>query len=121
MVELLEYVIVFALSAGVAGASVALVGGALPGLSHVASASSSDQIASTARIAVLEGRSVTLLLPLEDASVSCESGSLAVSMGNYTRSYDLAYPCSFDFRGLQGTCSLTFSAPADSIELEARC
>ena len=112
MVELIEYVIVFAISAGVAGASVMLVNGALPGLNTVAAASTSDQLAGAARIAVVEDRNVTLLVPLRDAAVSLRSGSLSVSIGGDS-GVQVGFPCSFDFRGLNGACTLVFSAPAD--------
>ncbi len=121
MVELIEYVIVFGISAGVAGASIMLVSGAMPGLSQLASASKSDQVAGAARLAVVEDRDVTLLLPLTGSSISCAAGSLSVSIGGAPRAYDVRMPCSFDFQGLNGDCALVFSAPADSLQLEAKC
>jgi len=121
MVELIEYVVVFAISAGVAGASVMVVNGAIPGLDQVASASKSDQIAGAARIAVVEDRNVTLLLPLAQSEVSCQGGVLTVSVGEVPRQYDLGYPCSFDQAGLDGECNLAFSAPAGGLQLQARC
>jgi hypothetical protein len=121
MVELLEYVIVFGISAGLAGASVMLVNGAVPGLSQVAAASAADQVAGAARIAVFEDRNVTLLLPLQDSSVACAAGSLSVSIDGHSRGYDLGFPCSFDFQGLSGECALVFSAPADSLNLGVTC
>lgn len=121
MVELVEYVIVFAISAGVAGACVMLVNGAMPGLNQVATVSKSDQIAGAARIAIVEGGNVTLLLPLQDSSISCGAGSLSVSMGGTSRAYGLGFPCSFDFQGLDGACSLVFSAPGDSLQLGVTC
>jgi hypothetical protein len=121
VVELIEYIIVFGISAGVAGASVMLVNGAMPGLNQIASASMADQVAGAARIAVVEDRSVRLLLPLEVASVSCAAGSLSVAIGGDAHAYDLGFPCSFDFQGLNGECTLVFSAPADTLELEVSC
>jgi hypothetical protein len=121
VVELVEYVIVFAVSAGVAGACVMLVQGAVPGLEQVAAVSRSDQLADAARLSVLEGKNVTLLMPLQDASVSCAGGSLSVSDGGGSNGYQVGYPCSFDYRGLNGTCTLVFSAPASSLLLEATC
>jgi hypothetical protein len=121
MVELIEYVIAFGISAGVAGASVMLVNGAMPGLNQVASASKSDQVAGAARIAVVEDRNVTLLLPLKGSSIACSAGSLSVSIDGAPRAYDVGFPCFFDFQGLNGECTLVFSAPADSLRLEAKC
>ena len=121
MVELIEYVIVFGISAGVAGASVMLVNGAIPGLNEVAAVSTSDQVAGAARIAVVEDRNVTLLLPLQDSSVACAAGSLSVSIDGESRAYVIGFPCSFDFRGLSGACTLVFSAPADSLGLGVTC
>jgi len=121
MVELIEYVIVFGISASVAGASVMLVNGAMPGLAQVAAVSKSDQVACAARIAVVEDRNVTLLLPLQGSSVACAAGTLSVSTGGGPRAYELGFPCSFDFQGLNGTCTLVFSAPADSLQLGVTC
>lgn len=121
MVELIEYVIAFGISAGVAGASVMLVNGAMPGLNQVASASKSDQVAGAARIAVVEGRNVTLLLPLRGSSIACAGGSLSVSIDGAPRAYDVGFPCDFDLQGLSGVCTLVFSAPASSLQLEANC
>jgi hypothetical protein len=121
MVELIEYVIVFAISAGLAGASVMLVDGAVPGLNEVAAVSASDQVAGAARIAVVEGGNVTLLLPLQDSSVACSAGSLSVGIDSDSRAYDVGFPCSFDFQGLNGTCTLVFSAPAESLQLGVTC
>jgi hypothetical protein len=121
MVELIEYIIVFAVSAGVAGASVMLVNGALPGLDQLASASLSDQVAGAARVAVAEDRNVTLLLPLHDSSVSCSSGTLFVSIGGATRAYETLLPCSFDFQGLNGQCTLLFSPASDALRLAVTC
>jgi hypothetical protein len=87
----------------------------------VAVASKSDQIAGAARISVVEGRNVTLLLPLKDSSVSCVAGSLQVSIGTSSRSYPLGFPCHFHFQGLNGECSLVFSAPPDSLQLKVAC
>lgn len=121
MVELIEYVIVFGISAGLAGASVMLVNGAMPGLNEIAAASASDQVTGAARMAVVEGRNVTLLLPLQATTISCAGGSLSVSIGGDSRAYELGFPCSFDYQGLSGTCTLVFSAPAEALQLRVTC
>lgn len=121
MVELIEYVIAFGISAGVAGASVMLVNGAMPALSQIAASSKSDQIAGAARIAVVEGRNATLVLPLDGASITCADGALFVSEGRASTTYPLGFPCSFSFKGLNGTCALVFSAPEDSLRLKVSC
>jgi len=81
----------------------------------------SDQLAGAARIAVVEDRNVTLLLPLQGTSVGCDAGALSVSIGGDSRTYELGFPCAFDFKGLSGTCSLVFSAPEDSLQLGVTC
>ena len=121
MAVLFEYAVVFAISMGVAGASVMLVGGATPGLTRVAESSRTDQIAGAARLAVAEGRSVSVLLPLSSTLVSCHDGSLTVSMGGDPWTYALGYPCSFDSGELDGTCTLSFSATGDVLELRVAC
>ncbi|MDG7020929.1 MAG: hypothetical protein JRN23_03245 [Nitrososphaerota archaeon] len=120
MVELIEYVLVFAVSAGVAGAGLAVVGGAMPGLEQVSYASVADQIGAAASLAVAQGRSVSVVVPLADATVACDSGTLSVTEGGSTRDYALYFPCSFDLRGLDGDCTLDFSS-ADAVALEAAC
>jgi hypothetical protein len=121
MVEVIEYVLVFAITAGLAAASIAVVSGAMPGLNEVAGASASDQVAGAARIAAVEGRNVTLLLPLQSASLSCSGGSLSVSIDGQSRGYEVGFPCSFDYQDLTGACTLAFSAPGDSLSLEVSC
>jgi len=121
MVELIEYVIVFGISAGVAGASVMLVHGALPGLDLAGATSKSDQIGGAARLAVVEGRDVTLLLPLKSASVSCSGGALTVSLSSHPRVYPIDFPCTFSFQGLDGLCTLLFSATGNALGLKVTC
>jgi hypothetical protein len=121
VVELIEYVLIFGISAGVAAASVIVVEGAMPGLGSIATVSKADQIAGAARIAIEEGRNVTVLLPLQDVAISCAAGSLSVSSAGYAGSYELGYPCSFDLRSLSGDCDLTFSSPGGALLLEVSC
>jgi hypothetical protein len=121
MVEIVEYVLVFGITAGLAAASVAIVSGAMPGLDGVAGASASDQIAGAARIAAVEGRNVTLALPLQGASLSCDGGDLSVTFDGQPRNYEVGFPCSFEYQGLTGDCTLTFSAPGDSLSLGVSC
>jgi len=121
MVELIEYIIVFGVSAGLAGASVMLVGQAMPGLNEIASTSKSDQLAAAARISIAEGRNVTLLLPVQDSSIACAQGTMTVSMAESTATYALAYPCSFEYFDLTGACNFQFASPADSLELGVKC
>ncbi len=121
MVELIEYIIVFGISAGVAGASVVVVNWAMPGLGAAAAMSKSDQVAGAARIAVVEDKSVTLVLPLQGSSISCAAGSLSVSLDGRSQAYEVGFPCSFDFQGLNGACTLVFSPAADSLRLGVTC
>lgn len=121
MVELVEYAVIFGISAGIAGASVMLVTGALPGLEQVAAASTSDQIAGAARLAAVEGRNVTVLLPLHDTSVDCGGGSLKVTTGGMSREDETPLPCSFDFQTMSGECGLAFSVRQGSLTMGASC
>lgn len=121
MVELLEYALVIGVSSILAAACVLVVGGAIPELNQVAAVSKADQVAGAARISILEDRNVTLLLPMQGSSVSCSSGILQVSIDGYSHDYEIGYPCDFGLQNLQGTCSLFFSAPSDSLQLEATC
>ncbi len=121
MVELIEYVIVLGISAGVAGASVMVVNWAMPGLAAAAALSKSDQVAGAARIAIVEDRSVTLALPLQGSSISCAAGSLSISVDGHSQAYQVGFPCSFSFQGLSGACTLIFSAATDSLQLAVTC
>lgn len=119
--ELIEYVIAFGISAGVAGASVMFVNGVIPGLDLTAAASKSDQIASAAGLAVAEDRNVTLVLPLRSASISCADGTMSVSLGGLSHAYQVSFPCSFAFPKLEGVCRMLFSTRGGSLALQARC
>lgn len=121
MVELIEYVIVFGISVGLAGAAVMILQGAAPGIDQVAEASASDQIAGAARLAAVEGGNATLVLPLDDAAVSCSAGSLLISSGGTSRAYQVGYPCEFDYAELDGECTLVFSAASASLQLSVDC
>jgi hypothetical protein len=121
LVELIEYVMVFGISAGVAGASIVVVEGAIPGLGSLASASVSDQIAGAARLSIVQGTNATLLLPLREESISCDAGSLVVGGSGGSRSYLVGYPCSFYLAGLTGTCTLRFSSSRSALDLQAAC
>lgn len=120
MVELIEYVVAFAVSAGVAGAGLMVVGGAMPGIGQVSNASKADQIGAAASLSVVQGRAVTLVLPLENTAIACGSGVLSVSFGGNAEDYRVDMPCSFDFQGLHGTCTLGFSSVA-ALTLEVTC
>jgi hypothetical protein len=123
MVELIEYILVFGISLGVAGVGIALVNGMAPGLNQMVSASQSEQVAGAARIAVVEGQNVTLLLPLTNATISCASGFLSVAINGPAQTYQLGYPCSFAFEALTGQCNLVFSEDEGSavLSMEATC
>jgi hypothetical protein len=123
MVEMIEYVLVFGISLGVAGVGIALVNGMAPGLNQMISASQSEQVAGAARIAVVEGQNVTLLLPLTNATISCASGSLSVAINGPAQTYQLGYPCSFAFEDLTGQCNLVFGEDEESpgLSMEATC
>ncbi len=121
MVELIEYVLVLGISAGLAGMSVMLVSEALPGLNQLAASSKSDQIAGAARVSSIERREVALVLPLQDTSVSCSDGSLSVTLGGASRVYELGFPCSFDYGGLDGACTLDFLPTSASLQLTVEC
>ncbi len=121
VVELIEYVIVFGISAGVAAASVAVVTGAAPGFDQVAAASKADQVAGAARLAWMGGGNVTVVLPLREASVSCQHGVLSTTIDGEQREYVLSLPCSFESTGLTGDCILEFSASHGSLMLEVSC
>ena len=121
MVELIEYILVFGVTLGIAGVGMAIVGGMVPGLNRMVSASQSGQVVGAARIAVVQGQNETLFLPLTNATISCASGSLSVSLNGPPQTYELGYPCSFSASDMTGQCDLTFYEAASTLGMEADC
>ncbi len=117
MVELVEYLLVFGVTAVIAGFSVAVFGGFLPTLHQTQSQAELDQIAGAAGLAAENG-SASLVLPLDNASISCAGDVVSLSAGGQTYSSSIGASCSFSYSGLSGVCNLVFTRSDGRIGLE---
>jgi hypothetical protein len=120
LVEIVEYLLVFGVTAAVAGFSVFVFGGSLPTLHQTQAQADLDQIAGAAGLAAENG-SATLVLPLSDASLSCSSSAIAFSTGGNSYTAAIGASCSFSASGLDGLCTLVFSRSPEGVEMEADC
>lgn len=117
MVELIEYLLVFGVTAAVAGFSVVVFGGFLPTLHETQSQAELDQIADAAGLAAQNG-SASLVLPFDNASISCVGGVITFSTGGDTYSSSVAVSCDFSYAGLNGICNLVFTRLDGMVGLE---
>lgn len=117
MVELVEYLLVFGVTAAIAGFSVAVFGGFVPTLHQTQSQAELDQMADAAGLAAENG-TASLILPLDNASISCAGAVLSFSAGGQTYSSSIGSSCSFSYDGLSGVCTLIFTRSDSQIGLE---
>ncbi len=117
MVELIEYLLVFGITAAIAGFSVAVFAGFLPALHQTQSQAELGQIVGAAGLAAQNG-TASLVLSLDNASINCSDGILSLSTGGETYSSSIGASCSFNYSGLNGVCNLVFSRLDEGIGLE---
>ena len=117
MVEILEYILVFAITALLGGFSVLVVQGALPVLHQTQGAAEFDELTGAASSAAIEG-SATVVIPLSNASIGCSQGTMVFSSGGLSYRSPLEYPCSFAYSGLSCLCRLVFSRNSDVVGLQ---
>lgn len=120
MVEILEYILVFAITAALAGFSVLVLQGSLPVLDQTQGRSEFNELSGAATVAAVGG-SAELVLPLDNASIGCSQGGLTFSSGGLNYDSPLGYPCDFGYAGLSGTCKLEFTREVDALALEVDC
>ncbi len=117
MVELIEYVLVFAVTVSLSAFSILILGGSLPIMDQTQAKAQMDEIAGAASLAALNGNA-TVILPLSGASISCSQGILRFSSGGSNLSTAVGYPCSFNLDGVSCLCTLAFSRGPDGLELK---
>lgn len=117
MVEILEYIVVFAVTAAVAGFSIFVFGGSVPQIHTAQGESEVSQVAGAVDLAAADGNS-SLSLTLSNASLSCSQGSVDLTMGGQTYSSSVASACSFTITGLSCTCDLSFTRGPEGVGLE---
>jgi len=116
MVEIMEYVLVFAITASLAGFSVLLLQGSLPALDKTQGQSEFVQVSGAAGTAAVGG-SAEVVVPLSNASIACSSGVMTFASGGLSYSSSIGYPCNFRYAGLSCVCKLTFSREAAGVGL----
>lgn len=117
MVEILEYTLVFAITALLAGFSVVAVQGSLPVLHQTQNGAEFDELSGAASSAAVVGSS-TVVIPLSDATIGCSQGVITFSSGGLNYSSQVGYPCSFAYYGVSCLCKLVFSRNADVVGLQ---
>lgn len=118
MVELIEYLLVFAVTASLAGFSILVFGGFLPTLHQTQAQTELDQIAGAVGLAAQNGSSA-LVMTMDDASISCSGGVVQLSTGGATYSTSIGASCSFSASNLSGVCKLVFTRTEDGVTMEA--
>ena len=119
VVEILEYVLVFAITALLAGFSVIVVQGSLPVLHQTQGGAEFDELTGAASSSEVEGNA-TVVVPLSDASIGCSQGVLSFSSGGLNYTSQVGYPCSFAYSGLSCLCRLVFSRDSDVVGLQVK-
>jgi hypothetical protein len=117
LVEIIEYLLVFGVTAVLAGFSVLVFGGSLPTLHQTQDQAELDQIAGAAGLAAENG-TATLALPLSNATISCSDGIVELSTGGGSFSAGIGASCGFSVSGLNGLCTLLFTRSSSGVALE---
>ena len=117
MVELIEYVLVFGVTASLTAFSLMVVSGALPILGQSQSKAQLEEIEGAAGLAALKGNA-TIVLPLSDVSLSCSDGQMSLSSGSSLYSSPVTFPCSFSYSKVSCLCTLSFSLVGSSVQLK---
>jgi hypothetical protein len=119
VVEILEYILVFAITAMMAGFSVVVVQGTLPVLHQTQGGAEFDELSGAASSAAVEG-SATVVIPLSNATIGCSQGVIAFTSGGLTYTSQLGYPCSFAYSGVSCLCELVFSRDSNVVGLQVK-
>lgn len=115
----MEYLLVFAITAGLAGFSVLTFSGFLPALHQTQDQSAIDQVAGAAELAAQNG-SASVVLPLTNATISCHDGLMTLQTGGSSYSSTIGAACGFTVADLNGSCKLVFTRTETGITLEAQ-
>jgi hypothetical protein len=119
LVELMEYLLVFGVTAALAGFSVMTFSGFLPALHQTQGQSEVEQLAGAAELAAQNG-SATIILPLANATVSCSAGLLSLQTAGMGYSSSIGAACAFRATGLNGLCKLVFARTETGVTMEVQ-
>lgn len=108
MVEVLEYILAFAISSGLAASGFLLLQGYYPLVNQITMSSQFSQIANTAELALLNDANETILVSLDSASITCRANLLSLASPDASYSTALNGHCNFSSPPLNGQHSLTF-------------
>lgn len=117
MVEVMEYLLVFAVTAAIAGFSIFVFNGSVPGIRQTQGQAEVDQVAGAVELAAANGNA-TLTLPLSGASLSCSQGVVELTSDGQTYSSYVSSGCAFSVSGLSCVCSLSFTWVPDGVGME---
>jgi hypothetical protein len=117
VVEVVEYVLVFAITALLAGFSVVVAQGSLPVLHRTQGGAEFDALTGAATSAAVEG-SATVVIPLSNADISCSMGNMTFSSEGLNYTSNIGYPCSFALSGVTCVCNLVFSRGSEGLVLQ---
>lgn len=117
MVELIEYLLVFGVTAAIAGFSLLVFSGFLPVIHQAAGQSEVDQIAGAAVAASQDGNA-SVVLTLTNATVSCSDGSVDLSTGGNTYYSSIGAACDFAASNLDGLYVFSFTRSPSGVALE---
>ena len=116
MVEIIEYLLVFAITLSLSAFSVLILGCSLPVLSQSQASAQMEQISGAASLAELRGNS-TVVVTLSHATLSCSQGVISLSSGSSTLTSQTGDPCDFSFDGVSCLCTLVFSQTEGGLTL----
>lgn len=117
MVEVVEYLLVFAITAAVAGFSVVVFNSSLPAIRQTQGDAQASQISGAIELAAANG-DATLVLPLSNATISCSGGAVDLVTGGQTYVSGVSTGCGFSVSGLTCECDLYFSRGPDGVGME---
>jgi hypothetical protein len=117
VVELIEYLLVFGVTASLAGFSILVFGGFLPTLHQTQGQAELDQIAGAAGLAAQNG-SAGLVLTMNNASVACSGDVVQLSTGGATFTTSIGASCDFSASNLNGVCKLVFTRTEAGVGME---
>lgn len=116
MAELLEYALVVMVSTLFVAGSVAVYGGFSSFESGLSLRAAFDQVAALASKAIANGTSAATV-PFPSSTITCQGGSLGVSLGGSTLSESVPLGCSFAVSVHGGVHTLKFRDDSSRLEL----
>jgi hypothetical protein len=117
MSQVLEYVLVFAVSAVVGVAAIAPLGAFLGEMRGLAAPAAFSEILSAARRTVQSGVTTTVSENLRNGTLSCGDAILTLSQGGKYYSSSVGLPCAFSVLGPDRPILLSFTRDMGTLRL----